>query len=92
MEKIYDQAKDKNVAAVVIYGVGGDGKAYKDPEGTIQMTTSELKDAFCKRSLVHYGDTLYCTPLAFIIDSDGVGKIVFDISTGDDASLVSVAD
>ena len=49
MDKIFDQAKDKNVAAIVIYGKGSDKKAYLDSACTIQFKTSELQDAFLKR-------------------------------------------
>ena len=42
MDKIFDQAKDKNVAAIVIYGKGSDKKAYTDSACTIQFKTSEL--------------------------------------------------
>ena len=52
MVKVYDDAKDKNVAAIVIYGKGSDGKAYADANGTTQLKTSELKDAFLKRAII----------------------------------------
>ena len=52
MDRIYDDAKDKNIAAVIIYAKGSDGKAYKDADGTDQFKTSELRDAFCKRALL----------------------------------------
>ena len=35
MDKIFDQAKDKNVAALVIYGKGSDKKAYIDSDCTM---------------------------------------------------------
>ena len=47
MDRIYDQSKDQDVAALVIYGKETtDNKAYSDSECKVQMTTDELKDAF----------------------------------------------
>lgn len=50
MNVIYDQLKDKYVAAVVVYAVGG--KAYEDAEGTKGVTPEVLKDLFIKGTLV----------------------------------------
>ena len=81
MDKIYDDAKDKNVAAVIIYVKGSDEKAYKDADGTNQFKTSELQDAFYKRALIYYGTNKYYVPTGFAITSK-IGKISFAVSTG----------
>lgn len=98
MKKIFNRAKDKNVAAVVIYAKGSDGKAYADKEGTVQLKTSELTDAFLQGSVIYYGTDLYYVPTGYIIAS-GVGKISFAVTTGSGDSaktelktLVAVAD
>lgn len=96
MDKIFDQAKDKNVAAIVIYGKGGDGKAYADANGTTQLKTSELKDAFLKRAVIQIG-TAYFIPVTFSIISDiGTVKYAKSNSTtatsADLGSLVSIRD
>lgn len=69
MDKIYQQAKDKNVANVLVY-VGpkvSDSEATryacKDREGTIKMTADELLDACLKGTL-------------FIFAGDGPDKYV----------------
>lgn len=95
MAKIYDQAKDKNVAAIVIYGKGTDGKAYVDAEGKTQFKTSELKDAFLKRAVVQIGSD-YFIPVAFSVASN-VGTVTYakagsTTGTAATATLVSVAD
>lgn len=95
MAKIYDQAKDKNVAAIVIYGKGTDGKAYVDAEGKAQFKTSELKDAFLKRAVVQIGSD-YFIPVAFSVASN-VGTVTYakagsTAGTAATATLVSVAD
>lgn len=63
-QKIYDDAKDKNVAKIVIYTkeekITIDGKsenriyAYADPSLTRKLTSSELKDAFLKGCVIKY--------------------------------------
>lgn len=96
MDKIFDQAKDKNVAAIVIYGKGSDGKAYADANGTIQLKTSELKDAFLKRAVIQIG-TEYFIPVTFSITSN-VGTVKYAKSnsttatSADLGSLVSIKD
>lgn len=96
MEKIFDQAKDKNVAAIVIYGKGVDGKAYADAEGTTQLKTSELKDAFLKRAVIQIG-TDYFIPVSFSVASN-IGTVKYakpnssTATSADLGSLVSVKD
>ena len=95
MEKIYDQAKDKNVAAIVIYGKDSDGKAYHDAAGTEQYKTSELQDAFIKRAVVKIGND-YFIPISFTIASN-VGTVTYakvgsTAGTAATATLVAVAD
>ena len=88
MEKIYDQAKDKNIAALVIYGKGTDGKAYADAAGMIQLKTSELQDAFIKRALVKIGDAYY-VPVGFSVASE-IGSITYATTTGSESTLKTV--
>ena len=95
MEKIFDQAKDKNVAAIVVYGKGTDGKAYVDAACTTQYKTSALKDAFLKRAIVQIGPD-YFVPVSFTVASN-VGTLTYakaGTTTGAaaTATLVAVAD
>ena len=96
MDKIFDQAKDKNVAAIVIYGKGSDGKAYADANGTLQLKTSELKDAFLKRAVIKIG-TDYFIPVSFSVTSN-IGTVKYakpnstTATSADLGSLVSVKD
>ena len=95
MVKVYDDAKDKNIAAVIIYGKGSDGKAYVDAEGTTQLKTSELKEAFLKRALIKIGED-YFVPTGFSVASK-IGTVTYakaGSSSGSaaTATLVSVAD
>ena len=97
MVKIYNDAKDKNVSAVVIYGkTSGDTKAYVDSEYKIQFKTSELKEAFLKRAVVMIGNDCY-TPVSFTVSSN-IGTVKYakpnatTATSADLGSLVSVAD
>ena len=96
MDKIFDQAKDKNVWAIVIYGKGSDGKAYADANGTTLLKTSELKDAFLKRAIIQIG-TEYFIPVTFSITSN-IGTVKYakpnssTATSADLGSLVSIKD
>lgn len=96
MDRIYDQAKDQNVAALVIYAKEtADNKAYADSERKVQMKTSELKDAFIKRALVKVGEE-YFVPVSFTV-SGKIGTVTY-AKTGSAAgtavtvTLAAVAD
>ena len=97
MDRIYDQAKDKNIAAIVIYGKSGESKpaAYADSACTIKMTTSELKDAFLKRAVVLIGSDYYI-PIAFSVASE-IGSITYAKAgsasgTAETATLAAIKD
>lgn len=70
MAIIYNDAKDKNVAAYIIY-VDDDGYACTDPECKNKMSAAELEDAFIKRALVHNaGFGSYTVPVAVTCHND----------------------
>ena len=75
MEKLYNDAKDKNVSATYIYGKTGDAKAYADSGCTVQMKTSELKEAFLKRALIVIGNNFYI-PASFSVTSNA-GSVTY---------------
>lgn len=89
MDKIYMDAKDKNVAKVMIYStVNGTGMqvygAYVDPECTKLFTDEELEDAFFKGALVKVnadGMDGYLVPNAFYREN-GVSSIVIQATAG----------
>ena len=92
MDRIFDQAKDKNVAALVIYAKPtADNKAYVDSECKVQFKTSALKDAFLKRALVCVG-TNYFVPISYV-EASGIGKVTYakDGSTSGTAATVALA-
>lgn len=57
MDRIYDDAKDKNVAKVIIYAAD-DGFIYADSALTRKLTSSELEDAFLKGCVVILTESL----------------------------------
>lgn len=89
MDRIYDQAKDQNVAALVIYAKAtADNKAYVDKACTKQFKTSELKDAFIKRAVVCI-DTNYFIPVSYA-EASKIGSVNYVSTTGSGESLKTV--
>lgn len=89
MDRIYDQAKDQNVAALVIYAKEtADNKAYADSECKVQMKTSELKDAFIKRAVIKVGSN-YFIPISYA-EASKVGSVNYTSTTGADTTLKTV--
>ena len=57
MEKIFQDAKDKYVTAVIVYGKTADSKIYVDADFSEQASIDVVKDAFEKGVLmVNFGD------------------------------------
>lgn len=69
MDKIFNDAKDKNVSATYVYGKSSDTKAYADAACKTQLKTSELKEMFLKRAIISIGDALY-VPVSFSVTSN----------------------
>ena len=90
--KIFDQAKDKNVAALIIYAKStADNKAYVDANYTIQFKTSDLKDAFLKRALVCVGAGIdYFVPISYT-ESGHIGTVYY-MKEGGPSALAAAAD
>ena len=94
--RIFNDAKDKNVSAVVIYGKTSDTKAYVNSDCTVQFKTSELKEAVVKRAVIIIGSDVYL-PVSFTVSSNvGTVKYVKPNTTtatqADLGSLVAAAD
>lgn len=89
MDRIYDQAKDQNVAALVIYAKAtADNKAYTDEACTKQFKTSELKDAFVKRAVVCVG-TNYFIPVSYA-EASKIGAVNYISTSGSGETLKTV--
>lgn len=89
MDKIFQQAKDKNVAAIVIYEKTSETKAYKDAAFTVQYTTSELKDAFLKGAVIALAAGGFAKPVAYS-ETSSVGSVGY-VKDGESVSVVSLA-
>lgn len=97
MKKIFQQAKDKNVAAVVIFGKKGESSpvAYSDVACTVKMKTSELEDAFLKRAVVMVDGDIF-TPISFTVN-DNIGTVTYakagsSAGTAATATVAGIAD
>lgn len=94
MDKIYQDAKDKNVASVVIYGKSA--KAYSDADCKVQMKSSELVEAVQKRAVIKLnGATGFKIPVGITFDSTGkvatVNYIIPNTTTATNADLAGLA-
>lgn len=64
MERIYDQAKDVNVATYVLYAKTADKKLYLEPSYTTKVSKAELEDAFKKGRLLIFDGTNYLVAIS----------------------------
>lgn len=64
LTKIYDRAKDNNVASFIAYGKTGDKKLYYEAEYKNQVTSVDVIDAFKKGRLVIFDGTNYLVPIS----------------------------
>ena len=76
MDKIYYDANEKNVAAVVIYKKAAQSKAYADASCTVQLSTAELKNAFVKGAVIKLDDGSFVKPIKYA-EAESVGSVYY---------------
>lgn len=81
MDKIYMDAKDKNVAVNVVYYNGTDLKVFVDPEYKNQIEADDLWDLCLKGVVVQAGENAYAVPIAFEKDSGGIVKLIVAVGS-----------
>lgn len=90
MERIYNDAKDKNVAKIVIFVNAN--KAYIDAAHKVQFKTSELKDAFMKGCVLKTAENTYAIPTNYTEASKiGTVSAIMAASTGDTVTVTRAA-
>lgn len=90
MERIYNDAKDKNVAKVVIFVNAN--KAYADAAHKVQFKTSELKDAFMKGCILKTAENTYAIPTNYTETSKvGAVSAIMTSATGDTVTVTRAA-
>ena len=90
MERIYNDAKDKNVAKVIIFVNAN--KAYVDAAHKVQFKTSELKDAFMKGCVLQTAEGTYAIPTNYSETSKvGAVSAIVAASTGDTVTVTRAA-
>lgn len=96
MDKIYQDANDQHVAAVIIYKKAAQTKAYADADCTVQLTTAELKDAFIKGAVIKLEDGAFVKPIKYD-ETTSIGSVYYikpngaTATSADIASLVAAA-
>lgn len=90
MERIYNDAKDKNVAKIVIFVNAN--KAYVDAAHKVQFKTSELKDAFMKGCVLQTAEGVYAIPTNYTEASKiGTVSAIMAAATGDTVTVIRAA-
>lgn len=90
MERIYNDAKDKNVAKIVIFVNAN--KAYVDAAHKVQFKTSELKDAFMKGCVLQTAEGAYAIPTNYTEASKiGTVSAIMTAATGDTVTVIRAA-
>lgn len=90
MERIYNDAKDKNVAKIVIFVNAN--KAYADAAHKVQFKTSELKDAFMKGCILKTAENTYAIPTNYTETSKvGTVSAIMAAATGDTVTVTRAA-
>lgn len=64
MLKIFQDAKDKNVKSLVVYGKAADHKLYLESTYTTQVDQADIEEAFKKGMLVIMNSTQALRPFA----------------------------
>lgn len=90
MDRIYNDAKDKNVAKIVIFVNAG--KAYIDAAHKVQFKTSELKDVFMKGCVLKTAENTYAIPTNYT-EASKVGTVsaIMAAATGDTVTVTRAA-
>ena len=83
MERIYDQAKDVNVATYVLYAKTADKKLYLEPSYTTKVSKDELADAFKKGRLLIFDGTNYLVAISMAggkVKTVGMGSSAVELT------------
>lgn len=91
MDKIFNQAKDKNVATIKVYAKANDAYAYSDSANTKKIDAATLQDLFLKGCVVISGDDTFA-PVGLNVDAD-VATLTYvkaDTTTATTAVLATV--
>ena len=78
MEMIFQDAKDKYVTAVVVYGKTSDSKLYVDADYSAQVEQAVVEDAFAKNVLLVKVGTASYRPVKIAANK----VLVLDLSSG----------
>lgn len=75
MEKIYNRAKDKDVAAVKLYAADDEEHLSYDSAGEQLLSAAEVKDLFVQGMVIEMKGDLY-QPLCLVADGTAVKVLV----------------
>lgn len=87
MNRIYDDAKDKNVAVTMAYADADDGNLFADSGKKTKLTKDEVFDLFLKGMIIFLGDE-YFKPVTCKEES-GAMKVTCVKDGGEAASMLN---
>lgn len=93
MDKIYMDAKDKNVAATMVYVRKTDNYAHKTKEGTgveDAFTRSELLDAYKKGIIIYNVSHSAYYPVARMVEFVNMCEIAYIMSENNQLTMIPV--
>ena len=90
MDKIYQDANDKNVASYIIYKKVSQTKAYADSACTTQLTTAQLKDAYLKGAVIKLDDGAFVKPIKYD-ETSSIGSVYYIKPNGTTATSADIA-
>lgn len=90
MDKIYEDANEQHVRAIMIYKKENETKAYTDAACTVQFVTKDLKNAFIKGAIVKLEDDTLCKVIGYS-ESSNVGTITYIVPNGTTSTSADIA-
>lgn len=90
MAKIYEDANEQHVRAIMIYKKTAETKAYTDAACTVQFVTKDLKNAFIKGALIQLEDGTLAKATGYS-ESEGVGTVTYIVPNGVTSTSADIA-
>lgn len=90
MAKIYEDANEQHVRAIMIYKKTAETKAYTDAACTVQFVTKDLKNAFIKGAVIVLEDGTLAKAVGYS-ESENVGTVKYIVPNGTTATSADIA-
>lgn len=89
LNKVFADAEEKLLKAVVIYGKESDNYAYADDKFTMKISKKMLLNAAVKGLVVSFNGALF-NPVCFKEDEDGFSEVTIWNTTAETAAAITL--